>query len=287
MSISKNEIISIIGKHLKECKFNNFARIGMPDEPMWEDFIVGFSRGDDPYYEFLKKDIGEFHWSPAEAFMLGKKGTTVKSSDLCLISIAFDQTQNTKAANVKEDTDPADRWIVTRGEWETMIEDISEKVVDELEKRGLRAVAVDHIKEFSRARSEKYGIASKWSHRHVAFISGLGTFGLSDGLITKKGKAMRFTTILVEADIPADVREYEKYNEWCLFMKDGSCGDCIKRCPVDAISKDGHDKEICLKYINHIRDRKIIEGLIKPDSFSSGCGFCQTGTACQDKAPVL
>ena len=39
--------------------------------------------------------------------------------------------------------------------------------------------------------SEKYGMASCWSERHAAFVSGLGTFGLCDGLITPVGKAMR------------------------------------------------------------------------------------------------
>jgi hypothetical protein len=33
--------------------------------------------------------------------------------------------------------------------------------------------------------------ASSWSERHAAHAAGLGTFGLCDGLITAKGKAMQ------------------------------------------------------------------------------------------------
>jgi len=285
--ITKSEIIDIIKKQVRESELNNFAIMGEKDEHMWEeDVMVGFSRGDDPYYEFLKADIGEFHWSPAEAFDLGKKEKS-SSKNLCVISIAFCQAQKTKELNAKETKEPTHRWLVSRSQWENVIEDISEKIVDEIESQGVKAVAIDHIREFSRARSEKYGIASKWSHRHVAFASGLGTFGLSDGLITKKGKAVRFTTIIIESDIEADVREYEKHNEWCKFMQDGSCGDCIRRCPINAITKDGHDKEACQKYILYLRDKYIEKKVIKPDDMSAGCGLCQAGVACQDRAPTL
>ena len=286
MSVSKSEILSIVEKQMREGKLNNFAPIGMADEPMWDDCIIGFSRGDDSYYDFLKKDIGDFHWSPAEAFNLGKKGANVESKDLCVLAIAFSQTQKTKEANAKETKDPADRWVVSRGKWEVMMEDISEKIVMELEQKGIRAVAIDHIKEFSRKASEKYGVASKWSHRHVAFISGLGTFGQCDGLITKKGKAVRFTTILMESDLSADVREYEKYNEWCKFVQDKSCNDCMKRCPINAITEKGHDKEKCMKFIDKIKETKTKKGLMLPEEIGSPCGLCQTGVACQDGRPV-
>ena len=285
MGISKSEIKSIVEKQVKECKSNNFGVLGEPAEPMWGDAIVGFSRGGDPYYSFLKKDIWEFHWSPAEAFKLGKKGADVESKDLCIISVALPQTQKTKEDNASAVKDPAQRWLVSRGEWEKLITGISQKIVDELEEKGVEAVAIDLIKEFSRDTSEKYGIASKWSHRHAAFISGLGTFGHSDGLITKKGKAMRFTTILIKADIKADIKEYEKYNEWCKFAKDGSCFDCMKRCPVGAITKDGHDKEKCMKFLEHIKEKIVSGGILNPE-YISGCGFCQTSVACQDGVPV-
>ena len=38
---------------------------------------------------------------------------------------------------------------------------------------------------------------SKWSERHAAYACGLGTFGLSKGLITEKGMAGRFASIIV------------------------------------------------------------------------------------------
>ena len=38
-------------------------------------------------------------------------------------------------------------------------------------------------------------MASTWSERHVAYVSGLGTFGLSGGLITAKGQAVRLGSV--------------------------------------------------------------------------------------------
>jgi len=285
MSISKAEIIGIVRKHMDECNLNNFAVIGKPDELMWQDVIIGFGRGDDAYFDFLKEDIGEFHWSPEEAFKLGKKDADVASKDILVVSLGFQKAQKVKELNAEETKEPTLRWVAARGEWETLVASISEKIVSDIESAGLKAVAIEHISEFKRKRSEKYGIASNWSHRHVAFMCGLGTFGHCDGLITPKGKAMRFTTILIETDLEADIRSYEKYNEWCKRANGDGCGVCIERCPVNALTADGHDKEKCEKFVQHVRDKALSEGVLTSNT-STACGLCQCGTPCQDGIPI-
>ncbi|MBQ3405003.1 MAG: epoxyqueuosine reductase, partial [Oscillospiraceae bacterium] len=42
--------------------------------------------------------------------------------------------------------------------------------------------------------------ASNWSERHTAFICGLGTFGMSKGIITEKGMAGRFGSIITTCE---------------------------------------------------------------------------------------
>ena len=285
MSVSKNQIIKIVEKHMVECNLNNFSSIGEPNEPIWQDVIVGFGRGGDAYFDFLKQDIGEFHWSPAEAFMLGKKDVDIESKDILVVSLGFQHAQKVKELNALAKEEPALKWTAARGDWDALIADISKKIVDDVEKIGLKAVAIDHITEFSRKRSENYGLSSKWSHRHIAFMCGLGTFGHCNGLITKKGKAMRFTTILIESDIEADVRTYEKYNEWCKKTSAEGCDACIKRCPVGAITEDGHNKDVCEKFIVHIKDKALREGLVT-SATATGCGLCQCGVPCQDGIPL-
>lgn len=82
----------------------------------------------------------------------------------------------------------------------------------------------------------------------IGIAAGLGTFGLSDGFISEVGKAVRLTSYVVQADLPVTERGDRGPYDWCLYYAKGTCGACMKRCPVGAISKDGHDKNRCASY---------------------------------------
>lgn len=281
--LDKNEIISMVEEAVENSPYNNFGAMGMPKEPMWETPIIGFAKGDDPYFSYYKKTIGDFYWLPKEVFQLGTQ-ETVEDDQLTVISIGFPQTAETKADQKKAEDMPCDRWLYTRGEWEGMIAKITAEIVQQLKEKGIQAVSLDLIKEFSRHTSEKFGIASNWSHRHTAFIAGLGTFGLSDGLITEKGKAMRFTTIVMKGTLEPTIRPYDNHHAYCKFFSDGTCSACIGRCPVNAITKEGHDKEICSAYLVKIK-KEIGPDYVKNSNYISGCGLCQSRVPCQDRIP--
>ncbi len=282
--ITKNKILSIIETTFEESPYNNFAAMGNPEEPMWDKPIVGFAKGDDPYFSYYKETIGDFYWLPEEVFRLGTQEAEA-AEQLTVISLGFPQTKNTKEEQRKEADLPCNRWLYTRGEWESMIAKITAEIVMQLKEKGIQAVSLDLIKEFSRHTSKDFGIASSWSHRHTAFIAGLGTFGLSDGLITEKGKAMRFTTIIIKGRIEPTIRPYDNYHAYCKFFSDGSCSACIGRCPVDAITKEGHDKEACSRYLGKIKN-ELGPDFLKNSSYISGCGLCQSRVPCQDGIPV-
>lgn len=282
--LTKNEIIHIIEETVVQSPHNSFAAMGMPQEPMWGTPIVGFARGDDPYFRHYKETIGEFYWLPKEVFRLGFD-QEVDDSQLTVISIGFPQTSKTKEDQKKADVMPCDRWLYTRGEWEHMIDQITGEIVSRLKESGAQAVSLDSIKEFSRHRSEAFGIASNWSHRHTAFVAGLGTFGLSDGLITEKGKAMRFTTIILKGSIEPTRRPYQDHHAYCGFYTNNQCGACMARCPVNAITRDGHDKEICSAYLQKIKN-EIGPDYVKNSNYISGCGLCQSRVPCQDRIPI-
>ena len=281
---TKKEIIEIIEDAVVNSPYNNFGVSGANEKPMWEKPIVGFAKGDDPYFAYYKKTIGDFYWLPNEVYRLKYKEEPVGDEQLTVISIGFPQTAETKSEQRKATAMPSDRWLYTRGEWEAMIEKITDGIVLKLESDGYRAVSLDSVKEFSRHPSEKFGIASNWSHRHTAFIAGLGTFGLSDGLITKKGKAMRFTTIIINRKLEPTERVYEDYHAYCKFFHDGSCGACIVRCPIGAITKDGHDKDKCSAFLQKIKN-EIGPDFLKSSHYISGCGLCQSKVPCQDRIP--
>ena len=265
---------------------NNFASLGHPEKPLWDPPIFGIASGDDEYFTFLKEHIGPFHWSPREVFGLKYgDGDLPEPSRLRVISIAFPQTAETKASQEKETLAPCRNWIVSRGEWEPLMKDFSGRLVDQLESQGIRAVSIDLQPEFHVVKDGPLGISSTWSHRHAAYAAGLGTFGLSDGLITEKGKAVRFTTMVVEAPLAVTTRTYESPYEWCLYYQDGSCGLCVHRCPTQAITREnGHDKDACLAYEDYFAEHYWPEGL-DPKDYILGCGLCQVGIPCQDKRP--
>jgi hypothetical protein len=64
-----------------------------------------------------------------------------------------------------------------------------------------------------RADSTQYGFASSWSERHTAHVCGLGTFGVSDGLITPVGKAVRVGSVIVRKRFKSTPRSYKNHNE--------------------------------------------------------------------------
>lgn len=285
MRTTKEFIRKIIEDAASNSDLNNFKSIDLPDEPMWNKPIIGYAAGDDSLFKFYKKDIGDFYWLPSSAFCLKYPEAIVKDEDLTVISFGFAQTDETKKVQSRAEGMPSLKWVVTRGEWEPFAYDLYDKILREFEEMGIRAVAIDLIPEWSRMTSDKYGIASKWSHRHTAFIAGLGTFGLSDGLITRQGKAMRFCSIIIEDKLSSDQRPYTTYQEWCKFYSDGTCGACIGRCPVGAISKEGHDKDACSAYLQLLK-KEIGPDILRNSNYIAGCGLCQTHIPCQDHVPV-
>ena len=281
--MNNKEMIQLIEDVFASLEGNSFKTLKRPEARLYDNPIVGFARGDDPYYDFLKEHIGTFHWNPDDAFRLKYPGE-VQRDKLTVVSMIFPQTAETKLAQSKETRGPAREWIVSRGEWEPLMKEFSGKLTERLEQMGVRCVSIDLMKEFSTARSETLGIASKWSHRHSAYLAGLGTFGLSEGLITEKGKAVRITSLIVEAPLEPSKMPYSTYHDWCLYFRDGSCGVCMNRCPVNSITADGHDKNACDAYEEYFAANFWPED-VERGNYILGCGLCQAGVPCQDKRP--
>jgi len=116
---------------------------------------------------------------------------------------------------------------------------LREQVVEKLTEEGVEAVAPMLSPLWKGVTSEKYLYASTWSERHAAYAAGLGTFGLSDGLITPRGKAMRTGSVVANIKIDPTPRPYTDHHAYCLFYADGSCRKCIERCPIGAITEEG------------------------------------------------
>jgi epoxyqueuosine reductase QueG len=252
-------------------------------EPAWAKPLVGFSRGDDPLYDFFKAQIGPFYWTPAEIFAAAFQDQPVAPAELTVISWVLPQTAATRRDNARERSLPAERWCYSRKYGEEFNGRLRDHVVGFLAAAGHPAVAPMRSPLWKKATSERYGFASSWSERHAAYASGLGTFGLCDGLITPVGKAMRCGSAVARIAAAPTARPYADHHAYCLFYVDGSCGKCIKRCPVGAVSTAGHDKQACAAYVQQVGGPSVRERF----GFEiDACGLCQTGVPCAARIPV-
>lgn len=252
------------------------------NEPAFEMPIVGFSSGADPVYADLKGLIGPFFWTPLEIFSLTFPDLWITADQLTVIAWVLPMTRATKADNRKEKAYASERWYRARRFGEEFNTKLRIYLAARLNDAGYQAVAPQASPLWAMKVSERYGISSTWSERHAAYVSGLGTFGLCDGLITPVGKAMRCGSVVARLSIPSTPRPYNDPHAYCLFFSQGGCGKCIGRCPVGAITEKGHDKVKCKEYlekvqVTHARETYGLEAY--------GCGLCQTKVPCESRIP--
>ena len=85
-----------------------------------------------------------------------------------------------------------------------------------------------------------------FSHRHAAYLAGLGNFGVNNMLLTPRyGPRVRFGSVLTAAPLPSD-----PVMEKMLCTR---CMNCVNACPVRALNEEDYpegltDKTTCAKY---------------------------------------
>lgn len=252
------------------------------DEKAWDLPLIGFARGDDPLFARYALDLAPFYWTPAQAFSLAFSGATVAASELSVISWILPQTARTRADQQGCVSLPAERWARSRDFGEAFNCALRLHLAAELGKRGYAAVAPERLEAFGYQRSARFGLASNWSERHTAHAAGLGTFGLSDGLITARGKAVRIGSVVARMDLPANEKLYSGHQDWCLWFARGTCGLCANRCPAGAITAAGHDKDRCHAYI---RETTAPYAQSAFGTRATPCGLCQVGIPCESRPP--
>lgn len=100
-----------------------------------------------------------------------------------------------------------------------------------------------------------------FSHKHAAYLAGLGGFGVNNTLLTRIfGPRVRFTSIFTAADLPPDpVLD----DDLCIH-----CMDCVRSCPVGAIDEESYPQGIINKKVCATHSEKLRSRYIAP------CGIC-------------
>ena len=246
---------------------------------IFESPLIGISSAQDPLYteEFKRAGIiSPEYRSPCE-WLPGAKS---------VISFFLPFTEDIRRSNRTEADIPYEdglpqrssaAWLHGRIEGQDMVNALTGYIQKLLTEAGMESICPTTSGQLRMITP----YISTWSERHAAYASGLGTFGLSKGLITEKGMAGRFGSVITCGEFSADERPYTDPFAYCTM-----CGACQRRCPVDAIRVDrgcalGKDQMICGPYVNGSRlPPQGQRGVVR-----YGCGKCQVAVPCESGIP--
>ncbi len=251
---------------------NPANRFPVGEERYFDEPLVGFAAADDPLFADYKGIIGSFHLTPNELL----------AGACSVISWGLPITQSTRESNRRENRWPSREWALTRNNGEALNGALRRHLVAFLEGRGHRVVAPQLSPAWQEFADTPVGVASTWSERHAAYAAGLGTFSLNDALITPRGTAHRLGSVITDLQLTPAGRPYPNHRHNCLWYREGTCGACIGRCPVGALSREGHDKARCKQYVYGEAPRAVAERYGVP---AVGCGLCQTRVPCEGAIP--
>lgn len=221
----KEKIQSLIKEFVKTYKIKNKTRTD------WDEPFIAFASADDPLFLKLKTIVSETHKLPTD---LLKDAKTVVS-----YFIPFKKEialSNIGGKNCSKE------WATAYIETNKLIAELNNYLSKELEKLGFKSVIPPPTHDFDEKK-----LISDWSHKHIAFIAGLGKFGLHQMLITEKGCCGRLGSLITNAPIEPTERPDK---EFCLYKYNKTCKKCIENCTFGALKIDSFDRhkcyEICL-----------------------------------------
>lgn len=249
------------------------------DEPI---FAVADAR--DPLFEGLKQAaaIGPHFLTPIEWL----------SSAQTVLAYFLPFSDLVRRSNRSDPRHPSTEWQHGRIEGELMNTAFRRYLVRWLNERGYEAMIPGDDPRYQ----VQEPVSSNWSERHAAFIAGLGTFGMSKGLITEKGIAGRVGTVITSAPLSITSRPYQDLYEYCI-----RCGACARRCPAGAITPGENlhickNNVVCGEFLQPLKDLSATGGDTRPPAEQDdyrpkkmrvrfGCGKCQVGVPCEKKIP--
>lgn len=224
--------------------------------------LVCFAGAGDPLFPRLKDIISPTHALPAD--LLPGAETVIA------YFIPFDpETEKSNRTGKFSSV----RWAEDYIETNKMIAALNDHLLRILEGKGFRAAFAPATHNF-----KEEVLLSDWSHRSVAYIAGLGTFGVNRMVITELGCCGRFGSLVTDLALkPTD----RPAGEYCLYKADGSCKKCVKRCVNGSLHLDSYDRFLCRRMT--LANAKHHEHL---ESIADVCGKCLTLVPCATGIPV-
>ncbi|BBO70625.1 (Fe-S)-binding protein [Desulfosarcina alkanivorans] len=227
----------------------------------WQTPLVGFADAGDPLFDELPEAIRPSHALPGD--LLPGARTVIA------YFLPFDPAiarSNHRGAFSSE------AWAVAYIETNRLIASINDRMNTLLELAGYRGTRLPATHNFDEEQ-----LMSDWSHKHVAYIAGIGSFGHHHMLITDKGCCGRLGSVVTDARIAPTQRTDR---ERCLFKYDGSCRKCENRCPAEALGEAPFRRHAC--YDRLLENARRHEHL----GLADVCGKCAATVPCSFIDPV-
>lgn len=230
--------------------------------PLFDAPLLGVADAADPIFADFQKPgvVGLHHLLPAGLLPGAQR----------VVSVFFPYTAEICRANARDYRWPATEWLHARIDGQAHILAAVGRLVEWLQAAGHQAVMPAAHPLY---KAENNSFTSNWSERHAAYACGLGTFSLNRGLITQKGMAGRFGSLVTTARLAPTPRPYSRHDEYC-----SRCGACAAHCPVGAISlRAGKAHPPCSAFLDETAQKT-------PPYY--GCGKCQVAVPCSRGIPA-
>lgn len=220
----------------------------------------------DQRFEKLRQIAADDHLHPKDLL------PTAKS--LIVFFIPF------KKKRVKENKKgerPCRDWGMAYVQTNDLIGRLGQAISDLLADHGFNSALTPATHNFDETK-----LMARWSHKHLAYLANLGRFGIHNMLITPAGCAGRLGSLVCEAEL-GDHPLIET-DEACLLKAGVECGQCIKSCPVEALSENDFDRHRCWNRLNDNRHNLNYFSDL-PES-THVCGKCAAVMPCSFLNPV-
>jgi epoxyqueuosine reductase QueG len=251
----KEKIIKKIKNFVKE--YQNKENI----KTEWREPLIKFADAEDDLFYKLKTVVSKSHVLPKD----------ILDGAQTVIAFFIPFEREIVDSNIKGELS-SKKWALAYVETNQLISELNNHLKNILENEGHKSSIIPATHNF-----DEKSLKSNWSHRHAAYIAGLGSFGINNMLITEKGCAGRIGTIISDIEVIASPR---KAKEYCLNKAGYKCRKCVDRCVNNSLKIDSFDRFKCY------------ELLLKNDNYHTNlpltdvCGKCCVDLPCSLKIPL-
>lgn len=227
----------------------------------WGVPLVGFADAEDPLFAQLRQVVSPTHMQPSD----------ILAGARTVIAFFLPFPKRLTATNAGEGFSSRE-WAVLYIETNQLIARLSDHLQRFFADFGAVSCTIPATHNWDEER-----LISNWSHRHVAYIAGLGNFGINNMLITEKGCCGRVGSLVTSYPVAADPRHEAPA---CLYRFDGSCRKCVRKCVNEALADDGFDRFRCYAMLLKNVDEHSDVG------YADVCGKCLVAVPCSHADPV-